>query len=121
MTKNKKQTNEETESNVNAIDNGGVTPEQIARWKAQYRKVYEITITDDCEIFSGYFVRPTMETLSAVAKLSKTDEIKGANVLFDNCWLGGSSLLKEEATLRMAALKHLNQVMQISKTEIKNM
>lgn len=103
------------------VDNGGITPEQIGRWKAQHRKVYEITLDDDGELLSGYFHRPDMETMTAVTKLTKTDEIKGAEALFANCWLGGAQLIQEEATLKFATLAELNKVLKVTRAEIKNL
>lgn len=103
------------------IDNGGVVESQIEQWKAKYRIVQEVTITDGDEQHKGYFKRPDMETLAAVNKLSKTDEIKAANVLFENCWLGGSGYIAGEAVLKMAAIGRLNELMMVTSTEIKNL
>ncbi len=62
-----------------------------------------------------------METLSVTAKLAKNDEIKAADVLFKNCWLGGSPLLLEDATLKMTAIGQLNQLTGSVKAELKNL
>jgi len=102
-------------------NNGGITPEQIATWKAKHRKVSEISVVDDGEKHIGYFHRPSMETMSAVNKIGKTDEVKAANILFDNCWLGGSQTMKEEAVVKMAAIGKLNELMNINTAEIKNL
>ncbi|MEG1540051.1 MAG: hypothetical protein RR383_08935 [Muribaculaceae bacterium] len=89
------------------VFNGGVTDDQLKSWKEAHRKVYAIEVEDDNELFVAYFKRPTMETMSAVNKLSKSDEIKGTATLFDNCWLGGDPLVKSDTLLRMAAIKQL--------------
>ncbi len=103
------------------IINGGVTEERIAQWKVQHRRVAEVSIEDDGTTYVGYFRRPDMETMAAVSKLSKTDEVKAANALFENCWLGGADELRHEAVLRMAAIGQLNQLMEVKRAEIKNL
>jgi hypothetical protein len=98
-----------------------IEEKDINAWKAKHRKVYEITVTDDEDSYKGYFCRPDMETLSVVNKLGKSDEVKAANVLFENCWLGGDPALKDEAILKMAAIARLNGLMNVRATEIKNL
>ncbi len=103
------------------VNNGGVSQEQLQSWKAKYRKVIEVVIEDDGERHAGYFKRPSMETMTVMTKLAKTDEIKAANVLFDGCWLGGSPLIQEEAVLKMAAIGQVNTLMEVTKVEVKNL
>jgi hypothetical protein len=99
---------------------GKISEETIKMWEGKYRKVKKIEINDDGEIFTGWFRRPDMETISIVSKLSKTDEIRAANALFDNCWLGGDELIKEDAMLKLAATAELNKIMEGIKAELKN-
>lgn len=93
----------------NLLD-GGVTPEQIAAWKAENRKVHAIEVKDGDELIVGYFRRPGMETISAVSALSKTDETKGSMVMFDNCWLGGDPVMKSDMLVKMAAIRQLGEL-----------
>lgn len=103
------------------LNNGGVTGEQIQMWKARYRKVSEISVVDGEETHVGFFHRPDMETMAAVNKVAKTDEVKAANTLFDNCWLGGSPVMKDDAVVRMAAIGKINELMAVSTSSIKNL
>ncbi|MDY0392945.1 MAG: hypothetical protein RBR89_06085 [Candidatus Bipolaricaulis sp.] len=100
--------------------NGLVSDEKIQQWKNQHRKVYSITI-EDGENIVGYFKRPDMATLSAVNAISKTDEVKAANILFDNCWLGGSELVREDAVVKMGMMSKLNDMMTLSGSALKNL
>ncbi|MEG1673216.1 MAG: hypothetical protein RR221_06845 [Alistipes sp.] len=95
------------ETRILTVFNGGVSDEQIATWKKEHRKVHAIEVEDDGELFIGYFHRPSMETMAAVNKLTKTDEIKSTGAMFDNCWLGGDPIVKEDTLVRMAAIKQL--------------
>lgn len=89
------------------VHNGGVSDEQIQAWKAEHRKVSAVEVTDGDDLYIGYFKRPDMNTVSAVNKLSKTDEIKGSMTMFDNCWLGGDPAIKADALLKIEATKQL--------------
>lgn len=101
--------------------NGGITEEQINLWKGKYRKVVEISVTDDDATFVGYFHRPDMDTMSAVNKLAKTDEVKSTLVMFDNCWLGGHPVIQDDAIVKMAAIGQLASVFNSCVAEIKNL
>jgi hypothetical protein len=92
------------------VRDGGVTEEQIKAWKGEYRKVHVIEVEDDGELFVGYFRRPNMETMAAVNKLAKTDEVKSSATLFDNCWLGGDPLVKSDTIVRVAAIGQLAEM-----------
>ena len=101
--------------------NGVASNEQIAMWKAQHRVVKAIEITDEGETFVGYFTRPNMEAMSAVAKVVKNDEIRGAEVLFDACWLGGAEIIKTDSALKMTAIGQLNVFVGSCSSEVKNL
>lgn len=92
------------------VYNGGVTDEQIKAWKTEHRKVHVIEVEDDGDLFVGYFHRPSMETMSAVNKLAKVDEVKSTTTMFENCWLGGDMTLKTDTIVRMAAIKQLGEM-----------
>lgn len=92
------------------VFNGGVGEEQVAAWKKEHRKVHAIEVEDGDEIYIGYFHRPSMETMSAVNKLAKTDEVKSTTTMFDNCWLGGEPVMKTDTLVRMAAIKQLGEM-----------
>ena len=99
---------------------GVVADEKIQQWKNQHRKVYAVEI-EDGDTIVGYFKRPDMATLSAVNSVSKTDEVKAANILFDNCWLGGSELVGQDAVIKMGMMTKLNEMMTLSNAALKNL
>ncbi len=92
--------------------NGGATAEKIEGWKRSHGRVVEVRVTDpevnECHI--GYFHRPDMKTMQAVNATSKTNEVKASEVLFDNCWLGGSQMLQNDAILKMEAMAALGSM-----------
>ena len=103
--------------------NGGVTPEQIQAWKNQYGKVAEVRVedTDTGECHIGYFHRPNMTTMQAVNAVSKNNEVKASEVMFDNCWLGGSPMLKSDAIYKMDAMAALGSMFGKNVSHLKNL
>lgn len=100
---------------------GGITNENINKWKAQHRKVTRIDVEDDGDLHVGYFKRPSMETMAAVNKLAKTDEMRSAQTLFDGCWLGGSEDLRHDAVLFTACMGQLNVAFASVSASLKNL
>lgn len=103
--------------------NGGVTAEQIRIWKNTHGRISEVRVTDpdvaECHI--GYFRRPDMKIMQAVAAMSKNNEMKGAEVMFDNCWLGGSPVMKEDAIIKMQGMSAMGALFGSCTHEIKNL
>jgi len=106
-----------------AVLDGGVTDEVRQSWKQANGRVIAVDVYDDMaeEHHIAYFRRPTMEVMSAVSAVSKQDEVKGAGVMFDNCWLGGSPLVQSDAILKTSALGALGKLFATCHTEIKNL
>ena len=50
---------------------GGVTEEQINKWKAAHKRVVRINVTDGDDLHVAYFKRPSLETMSAVTKVPR--------------------------------------------------
>ncbi|MBQ7388594.1 MAG: hypothetical protein IJW01_04430 [Paludibacteraceae bacterium] len=57
----------------------------------------------------------------AVTKMAKTDELKSSEVLFDNCWLGGSSAMRQDAVLFLEATKQLGTMLNSCSSCLKNL
>lgn len=112
----------ERRSKYPVID-GGVTDEMRQMWKGQHGRVVAIDVFDDLagEHHIGYFRRPTIQMLSAVSAVSKNDELKGAETMFTNCWLGGSPMMAGDAIIKMSALGQLGALFGKCHTEIKNL
>lgn len=103
------------------VFDGGVSEEQIRRWKAAHRRIIRIDVTDGEDLHVAYFRRPTIETMSAVTKTGKTDEVKSAGVLYDNCFLGGDPEMRRDALLFMAATAQLGRMFEACMGSLKNL
>lgn len=98
---------------------GGVTDEMRQSWKQANGRVIAVDVFDDMaeEHHVAYFRRPTMDVMSAVNAVSKQDELKGADTMFKNCWLGGSPLVQSDAILKTSALGALGSLFATCHTE----
>lgn len=110
----------ETTKQAQTFD-GGITPEQLESWKNKHRKVYRVDIVDDKDTHIGYFRRPDFATIKALTKVSKTDEVEAGKIMFNNCWLGGSEELREDAVLFMAVQVQLGKLVNSCMGSIKNL
>ena len=111
---------EDKESTARTFD-GGVTEQQVEAWKRQHRKAYRVDIVDGEDTHIGYFKRPDFATIKAVTKLAKSDEVEAGKVMFDNCWLGGSKELREDAVLFMAVQAQLGGLLNGCMGSLKNL
>lgn len=113
--------NQNEEKKYAATYDGGVKEEDIKQWKSRHGKVIRIDVVDGDELHIGYFHRPRLETMSAVSKMGKTDEVKSAEVMFDNCWLGGSKALREDTVLFLEVTKQLGTMFNRCMSSLKNL
>ncbi len=101
----------ETRKDNAVIFNGNLSPEQVEAFKHAHRKSFAVEIRDGEEVHVGYFKRPDFETIKAVTKVSKVDEVEAGKIMFDKCWLGGSEELRRDAVLFMAVQVQLGKVL----------
>lgn len=106
---------------VNRTFDGNIQEETICKWKAQHGKVMRIDVVDDGELHVGYFKRPTLDAMRAVSSIAKTDELKSSEVMFDNCWLGGSERMRQDAVLFLEAVKQLGTLFSSCMSSVKNL
>lgn len=102
---------------------GGVSEEQLATLKARHGRVVmvEVEDTETLERHVGYFRRPDMATMQAFSATAKSNDIKAAEVLFDNCWLGGSAVMKSDAVYKMEAVGQLQNIFGKCVSRLKNL
>lgn len=113
--------NEENKAQEAQTYDGGITPEQVAQMKAKHRKAFRIDIVDGADTHVGYFTRPDFDTIKAVTKVSKVDEVEAGKIMFDKCWLGGSEELRKDAVLFMAVQAQLGKVLNGCMGSLKNL
>ncbi|MDE6346817.1 MAG: hypothetical protein K2L55_09120 [Muribaculaceae bacterium] len=100
---------------------GGVAEAQIQAFQTKHGRIHRVDIVEDGDTHIGYFRRPDFQTIKAVTKLSKTDEVEAGKVLLNNCWLGGSEALRTDAILFMAVQVQLGKLVNGCMGSIKNL
>lgn len=96
---------------------------KIKIWKEKYGKdsIFEITVKKNDENITGYFRKPTLEIISASAKVGQVDELKGGMVMFENCWLDGDSRLQEDDELKVSCLSQLGELFKVFQADVKKL
>ena len=75
---------------------GQATPEQIAEWKKKYGEI----VSFEVENHVGYFKHADRNTLSLAANKLKSSGITAyAEVIFENCFIGGSDEIQKDDRL----------------------
>lgn len=96
---------------------GQATPEQIEEWKKKYGTVKGIIV--DGHI--GYLKKPDRKTLSYASVAGQKDPLKFNEILLNNCWLGGSELIKTDDDLFYSASGKISELIEIKETELVNL
>jgi hypothetical protein len=101
-----------------------VTKEQIDAWKKQHGDIHELNV----ELRDGSrlvcYIKPMDRiTYSAAAKLMKTDELEGAEVMLRNLHIGGENpapLFEEKELMSLlAAANQLGKLLDIKDAQLK--
>lgn len=105
------------------IVNGDMTEEQLSALKARHGRIAEIEVADPevKELHRGYFRRPDMKTMQAFSATAKSNDVKAAEVMFDNCWVGGSALMKTDAVYKLQAVGELQNIFGKCVSKLKNL
>ena len=82
---------------------GEASPEELLTMQGKYGKIKVVEVEDDGDTYCIYLKRPDFETLKAVTKVSKTDELEGTKVFIRNCMVGGAAEVLDDAVLLVAA------------------
>jgi hypothetical protein len=101
---------------------GGITDAQVKQWKSRWGEVTQITVKlDEGAIATGYFKKPDLDTISAASRFMDSDQVRGGQIVFDNCWLGGDEIIKTNDEARFATILQVNRLFRILETEVKKM
>lgn len=96
---------------------GIASPEQIAEWKANNKRVHLIEVDGHV----GYVKSPGRLEMSRASSVGINDPIKFNEILLTDCWLGGSDLIKTDDDLFMSASGVLAEIIHVTQATIKNL
>lgn len=96
---------------------GRATKEQIAALKAKHGEVFAYEVGD----LVGYLSRPGRQAISAASVIGKDDPLKFAEVIIDNCWLGGHEILRTETKYFMGLSQRVTDLVEIVTGKLKKL
>lgn len=102
---------------------GAISPEQIAAWKKEHRDVWQLEVEDELkgvELKTGYFRKPTRQEMSAAMKVGKKDDVRMAEVLLKNIYLGGDIDLSNDDYF-FAALNEIEPLLEAPRASLKKL
>jgi hypothetical protein len=83
-------------------------------------KTVKIQVELDGEKYQCELRRPSVETLSVVNKMQKSDEVRAASTLIAQCWVGGDDEIKQDGLLMIAVAAEFGKQNQPKTTILKN-
>lgn len=99
---------------------GEASPEELLTMKGKYGKIKVVEVEDDGDTYFIYLKRPDFETLKAVTKVSKTDELEGTKIFVRNCMVGGAAEVLDDAVLLVSAASAASSLLTSAKSVLKN-
>lgn len=103
---------------------GGISQAQLGQWKNRWGNVFLVEVPMDDEgnqKAAAYFKKPGIDVISAAARFMESDPLKGANVIFESCWLGGDEVIKEDDEARLSCMQSLGKLVTIRTSTIKKL
>lgn len=102
---------------------GEATGWQIEQWKGKWGEVYMVEVDLDeegREVAVGYFRSPDLGVLSLVSRLSE-DQVRAAEALLENLWLGGDERFKTDDKVKLAAFQQLPKLVEVRASRLKKL
>lgn len=96
---------------------GQASIEQIAMWKNLHGKIFAFEVEDSI----AYLKKPHRNVLDAAHSFSQNDPLKFADVMLENCWLGGDDTIKTDAAKFLCVSQKLDQLLQVSDASLKEL
>jgi hypothetical protein len=94
-----------------------INKEQIAQWKKEHGDVFEIAVEDK----KCYLKKPDRKTLSFAMVGAEANPFQPAEVILENCWLGGDEAIKTDDSLFLAAAGQIDELIDIKEATIKKL
>ena len=93
------------------------TQKQIDAWKAKHGDVFQITVEDK----HAYLCKPDRKILAFAMTKVQTDPLGFAEILVNNCWLGGDEEMKTNDAYFLAVTSQLDKLVEVKTSELKKL
>jgi hypothetical protein len=91
--------------------------EQIQEWKKKHGEVFEVVVGDKV----CYLHKPTRKILSFAFTKAQNDPLATAEVILENCWLGGDEEIKTDDDYFLGANSQIDKIIEVKEAEIKKL
>ncbi len=95
-----------------------VTQEQIQEWKKKHGDIYCISFDDGKET---YIKKPDRKTVSLAMTKMQTNPLAYAEVILNQCFVGGDESFRTNDEYFFGASAQLEQIMEVKSAEIKKL
>ena len=95
-----------------------VDQKQIDAWKKKHGDIFKIDFEDGKEVF---LKKPDRKVLSLSMTKAQTNPLGFAEVILNNCFLGGDADVKTDDDYFLGASAQLEKVMEVKSAEIKKL
>ncbi len=95
-----------------------ITKEQIQEWKKKYGDIYCIGFDDGKET---YIKKPNRKTVSLAMTKMQTNPLAYAEVILNQCFIGGDESFRTNDAYFFGASAQLEQIMEVKSAEIKKL
>ena len=99
---------------------GEVSPEELDKLKVKYGKIKIVDVEDEDEVYRIYLKRPDFETIKAVNKIAKSDDLEASKIFLRNCMVEGAKEVLEDGVLFVAASSAASELLTSTKATLKN-
>jgi len=101
----------------NKATKGTASPEDIAKWKQKHGDVFAY----EADEMIGYLHRPSRQVISLATVTGQSDPFQFAQVIIENCWLGGDDTLRSQDKYFMGLSQKINEIVEIKVGELKKL
>ena len=102
-----------------------LSQQEVENHKRKHGVIFEVKVSGDAEKQQPdeyfYFKKPNMTTVSASVKLTETDPIQASILMFNDTLIHGRQAAIEDASVFLSIAKHLQKMVQVKQSEIKEL
>lgn len=86
-----------------------VNKEQLDKWKKEHKHILKIEIDGHV----GYIKQPDRNTIGLATSFLGKNNVKFVETIFQNCWLGGDEMIREDDSLFFSCVTLFNEIIEL--------
>jgi hypothetical protein len=98
----------------------GKTIEEIRAMRMQHGHLFVAEIQDENNVFHAICKEPTVQVIEAAQSISRTSEVKGAMMMYENCIVIADDEIKKRDLLKLQVAAAIGEKVASLKSSVKN-